>query len=110
MIRICIISVRVRRAGELIHCIGYIWLADGMEIITDRHEHKYKHRAGVPWHRLDPQVKCGKVSLRGYVNKEEEENNEGKQKEEEEEEEVEEVCASCVSSQEANKQLYGKYM
>jgi len=44
-----------------------------MEFITDRHEHKYKHRAGVPWHRFVPQVKCGKVSLRGYVNTEEEE-------------------------------------
>jgi len=44
-----------------------------MEFITDRYEHKYKHRAGVPWHRFIPQVKCGKVSLRGYVNKEEDE-------------------------------------
>jgi len=34
-------------------------------------------------------VKCGKVSLRGYVNKEEEED---------EEKEKEEVCASCLQS------------
>jgi len=62
--------------GDQIYCIGYIWLADRMEFITDRYEHKYKHRAGVPWHRFIPQVKCGKVSQRGYVNTEVEEEEE----------------------------------
>jgi hypothetical protein len=67
-----------------------------MEVITDRYEHKYKHRAGVPWHRFIPQVKCGKVSLRGYVKTEEEEEEEYEEKEKEEAEE--EVCASCQQS------------
>lgn len=61
-----------------------------MEFINDRYKHKYKHRAGVPWHRFIPQVKCGEVSLRGYVNKEE--------VEDEEKENEEEVCASCQQS------------
>jgi len=64
-----------------------------MEFITDRYEHKYKHRAGVSWYRFIPQVKCGKVSLRCYVNKEEDE-----KKEKEEEGEEEEVCASRQQS------------
>jgi hypothetical protein len=59
-----------------------------MEFITNTYKHKYKHRAGGPWHRVFPQAKCGKVSLRGYVNKEEEEN-------EEKEKEKEEFCARC---------------
>jgi hypothetical protein len=59
-----------------------------MEFISDRYEHKYKQRAGVPWHQF---VKCGKVSLRGYVNKEEEED-------EEKEKEEEEVCANFQQS------------
>jgi hypothetical protein len=63
-----------------------------MEFITDRYEHKYKHRAGVSWYRFIPQVKCGKVSLRCYVNKEDE------KKEKEEEGEEEEVCASRQQS------------
>ena len=85
--------------GEQIRCLGYIWLADRMEFIIHRYEHKHKHRAGVPWYRFIPQVKCGKVSLRGYVSKEEEEENEDKEKvDEEKEEEKEEVCASCQQS------------
>jgi hypothetical protein len=60
-----------------------------MECITNTYKHKYKHRAGGPWHRVFPQVKCGKVSLRGYVNKEEEEENKEKEKEKEE------ICARC---------------
>jgi hypothetical protein len=64
-----------------------------MEFITDRYEHKYKHRAGISWYRFILQVKCGKVSLRGYVKKEEEEEYEEKEKEKEEE-----VCASCQQS------------
>jgi len=54
-----------------------------MEFITDRYEHTYKHRAGVPWHRFILQVKCGKVSLTGYVNTEEEEERREKREEEE---------------------------
>ena len=51
-----------------------IWLADRMEFITDTH-----------W--FIPQVKCGKVFLRGYVNEKEEE-----------EEKEEKVCASYQQS------------
>ena len=64
-----------------------------MELITEKYEYKYKHRAGVPWHRFIPQVKCVKVFLRGYVNKEEEDDEE-----KEEAEEEEDVCASCQQS------------
>jgi hypothetical protein len=44
-----------------------------MEFITNRYEHKYKHRSCVSWYRFIPKVKCGKVSLRGYLNKEKDE-------------------------------------
>jgi hypothetical protein len=62
-----------------------------MEFITNTYKHKYKHRAGVPGHQGFPQVKCGKVSLRGYMNKEEEE-------EEDEEKEKENRRSLCKSA------------
>lgn len=81
-----------------------------MEFITDRYEHTYKHRAGVPWHRFILQVKCGKVSLTGYVNTEEEEERREKKKKNKKRKRKKKKFKQVVSSQEAHKQLCGKHI